>query len=66
MGKVFFFFLKEKADILAFSEQTVEPCSEGQGQRGESFYGTSKDVQTVESKLETSTFRYIFKIFCRA
>lgn len=62
----FLFFLEEKTDILAFSEQTVEPCSEEQGQWDGSFYRTSKDVQTLESKLETSSFRYIFKIFCRA
>ena len=61
----FFFFLKEETDVLGFSEQT-ELCSEGQGQRDESFYVTSKDVQTVESKLGMSTFGYIFKIFCQA
>lgn len=66
MEKVFFlfFFLKEKTDVLGFSEQT-ELCWEGQGQWNESFYVTSKDVQTVESKLEMNTFRYIFNIFCQ-
>lgn len=53
----FFFFPKEKTDIFSSSEQMVESCSAGQGQRDEYFYVTSKDVQTVESKLEMSTFR---------
>lgn len=63
----FSFFLKEKTDIFSSSEQMVEAYSTGQGQRDKCFYVTSKDVQTVESKLEMkSTFRYIFKIFCQA
>ena len=68
MGKVLSsFFLKEKADIFSSSEQVVESCSAGQGQRDDSFYVTSKDGRTVESKLAMKgTSRYIFKVFCQA